>query len=185
MLCKKCRKSIADGSLYCNYCGKKQETEKRKVRRRANGTGTIYKNAAYTKPYLVYLPSTRYGKGRTYIGSYPTMAAAQAALESATRINANDRYNYTLEQLYQEWSAVHYETLTPSGIQGYTTAYNYISELYGCRFRELKTADFQVCIDKCAVNFPGRNVKRSSSSVHSSASMQCKMTLSTKTMHNF
>ncbi len=153
MICKKCRKTITDGSLYCNYCGKKQETAKRKVRRRASGTGAIYKDARYANPYIVRMPSTRYGGGRKYLGSYPTMVAAQAALENATRVSANDRYNYTLEQLYQEWSALHYETLTPSGIQGYTTAYTYINELYGCRFRELKTADFQACIDKCAAKF--------------------------------
>lgn len=35
MLCKKCRKEISDGSIYCNYCGKKQESTKRKTRRRA------------------------------------------------------------------------------------------------------------------------------------------------------
>lgn len=43
MECIKCKKSIPEDALFCPYCGKKQISEKRHGRTRANGTGTAYK----------------------------------------------------------------------------------------------------------------------------------------------
>lgn len=64
MLCKKCRKEIPDGSIYCNYCGKKQEATKRKTRRRARGTGTIrFDQRNGLRHYLAYAPKTISGAG--------------------------------------------------------------------------------------------------------------------------
>lgn len=41
MKCVKCEQEIPDGSVYCNYCGKKQITQERKRQRRANGEGSL------------------------------------------------------------------------------------------------------------------------------------------------
>lgn len=45
MNCLKCKASIPDGSLFCNYCGKKQTvSEKKQARKvRGNGMGSAYK----------------------------------------------------------------------------------------------------------------------------------------------
>ena len=45
MQCVKCKAQLADGSIYCHICGKKQtiQQEKTRKRTRANGTGTVYK----------------------------------------------------------------------------------------------------------------------------------------------
>ena len=44
MNCIKCKAEIPDGSLYCNYCGKKQTAEKKRaVKVRGNGMGCAYK----------------------------------------------------------------------------------------------------------------------------------------------
>ena len=78
MLCKKCRKEIPDGSIYCNYCGKKQETTKRKTRRRARGTGTIrFDQRNGLRHYLAYAPKTISGAGGRYLGAYETRTQAQ------------------------------------------------------------------------------------------------------------
>ncbi len=81
MICKKCKKEIADDSIYCNYCGKKQTAApKTRHRKRAHGTGTIRKDTRYKNPYIAIAPATPNGKGRQYIGAYPDMKSAQAAL---------------------------------------------------------------------------------------------------------
>ena len=49
MICVKCHAEIADESLYCQYCGKKQVKEARKTTKRANGTGTVYKRVGCRK----------------------------------------------------------------------------------------------------------------------------------------
>ena len=69
MICKKCKAAIPDGSLFCNYCGKKQTSTVRKSRthKRATGTGTITKDSRNkTRPYIVRTPSTATGQGRVY-----------------------------------------------------------------------------------------------------------------------
>lgn len=43
MQCIKCKKEIPDGSLFCNWCGKKQETSSRNPKKRGNGQGSVYR----------------------------------------------------------------------------------------------------------------------------------------------
>lgn len=154
MLCKKCRKEIPDGSIYCNYCGKKQETTKRKTRRRARGTGTIrYKPEYKNRPYVVFSPRTTSGTGEKYIGCFKTAAEAQAALDSYFNSTHIDHSSLTLAQAYENWSSEHFESLTKSGEQGYKTAWRYLDSIAGRKMSELKTADYQRCITECAKRF--------------------------------
>ncbi len=48
MKCIKCKKEIPDKSLFCNWCGRKQETTPRNTKKRGNGQGSIYKMPAGT-----------------------------------------------------------------------------------------------------------------------------------------
>jgi len=45
MLCIRCREKIDDIAVFCQFCGKKQETgeKKQNARTRGNGTGTVFK----------------------------------------------------------------------------------------------------------------------------------------------
>lgn len=154
MNCKKCHKTIPDESLYCNYCGKKQETTKRKKAKRAQGTGSILVDKRNTKrPYRAYTSADRFGKHRKYLGAFETLSKAQEALERYKSDNISDLYNFTLSKLYDEWNKNHFETLSKSGIQGYKTAYKYLNILHNRKVRELKTVDYQMCIDSCAEKY--------------------------------
>ena len=154
MQCKKCKKEISEGSVYCNWCGKKQKSTKRKKARRAHGTGSILIDKRNSKsPYRAYAPADRYGKNRKYLGAFENVEQAQMALEKYKNETFTDLYNATLNSIYDEWSKTHFETLTQNGIQGYKTAYKYLSSLYSRKIRELKTADYQNCIDKCAEKY--------------------------------
>ena len=81
MLCIKCGKDIADDSAYCNYCGHKQNAKKTKYHKRESGSGTIYQDKRYKKPWLAWAPSSKYGKGRQYIGSYATRNEARSTMQ--------------------------------------------------------------------------------------------------------
>ena len=152
MNCKKCHKEIPDGSIFCNWCGKKQESTKRKKARRPKGMGSIWYRADRKSPYLVFAPRTANVNGK-YLGAYKDMKSAQAALDCYFNDITVNYSTMTVQQIYDEWSKVHFQTLTRNGEQGYKTAYKYLDSLYSRKMCELKTADFQRCIDKCAQNF--------------------------------
>ena len=154
MLCKKCKKEIDDSSLFCNWCGKKQETTKRKNRRRVKGTGTIRYRSDYThNHYVAYSPNSKMGTKSNYIGCFSTYKEAQQALDSFNEDRITDLYNCTLSEIYEKWSKEHFTTLTKSGIQGYTTAYKYLSDLYSSKMRLLKTKDYQNCVNQCSEKY--------------------------------
>lgn len=154
MLCKKCRKEILEGSLYCNYCGKKQVTTKRSVRRRPRGTGCIrYRPDCKNNPYIAFTPASAAGAGSRYLGSFPRAEQAQAALDRYFNDTHIDYSALTVAQIYSSWSEKHFETLSKSGAQSYKTAWNYLNDISSRRIAELKTADYQRCIDGCAEKF--------------------------------
>lgn len=154
MLCKKCGREIAEGSVFCNWCGKRQERAKETSRRRAKGMGTIYKDKRYANPWIAVAPPTaKNGRGK-YIGSFKTVKEAQEALEKFRDGKFPDLYNATLSDVYELWSKHHFEKLrSANGIGGYTAAYKDLAPLHKHKMREIKTTDFQICVDKVAENF--------------------------------
>lgn len=147
MLCKKCRKKIPDTAAYCLYCGKKQTiAPKAKHRKRAHGTGTIRKDTRYKNPYIAIAPSTRNGQSRVYIGSYPDMKTAQAALEDYLKHGRPELYGATLADVYKLWSDIHYREIQTSGV--WRSMWKWYEPLYDMKMSDLRTAHFQDIINK-------------------------------------
>ena len=139
MNCIKCKKGTPPDALYCPYCGKKQEAQ-RKRRKRANGMGTVYKHpGTRSKPWEAQ-------KAGVHIGYYATKYEAEQALSRFVGRKIEDRLNLTFSKAYDLWLPEHSRTLTASGISGYKQAYLHCSALYSRMFRSLRTADFQQVI---------------------------------------
>lgn len=137
MNCIKCKIELPDGAKFCPMCGKKQQPEPRKRRKRANGTGTIYKLAGNrAKPWVAK-------RDDIYIGTYRTYHDAQKDLERLTDTDITDRFNMTFAQIYALWKIEHDRELTEKGIRGYVTAYNRSAALHERKFRSLRASDFQ------------------------------------------
>ncbi len=151
MLCVKCKKEIADDSVFCKFCGKKQAAEKRKSRRRANSQGSVYKvSGNRRKPYLAVLPCKYDKEGnakRTTLGYYETKTEALNALNEAIAANTTDRINMTLENIFECWKSAHYRDLSKQAIDAYNAAWKYIMTYNSKKFRNLKASDIQICID--------------------------------------
>lgn len=136
MDCIKCKATLPEGALFCPLCGKKQTPEKKKRRKRANGSGTIYKlpgNRA--KPWAA-------SRNGIYLGSFKTYTEAQKMLERTTDDDINDKYNLTYAQVYERWRPVHAREVSPSQMSCYRTAFNQSAQLHNKKFRTLRKSDF-------------------------------------------
>lgn len=137
MICIKCRADLPDGALFCMLCGKKQTPEKRKHRKRANGTGTIYKMPGNrSKPWAAK-------RNNVFLGSYKTYAEAQKALERITDATITEKYNMTFTQVYEAWKPVQERKVTKSQMNCYATSYNNCPELHDLQFRKIRQSNFQ------------------------------------------
>lgn len=162
MLCIKCKKEIAEGSEYCNWCGKKQKAERRKSRKRANSQGSVYKltHKALNKPWVAVLPC-RYGidgsQKKTILGYYATKTEGLTALNDAIAKNSiNININITVAETYKVWSDTHFRELSKSAISNYNASWNYLKELQNKKIKDVRTIDVQSIIDKVTADGKSR-----------------------------
>lgn len=151
MNCKSCKREIADDSVYCQWCGKKQLSEHKPKSKRANGEGSVYKQKG--RKSHPWIASITLNRKRIYVGSFATETEAKRAVIDAQVNGISDKNTYTLKKLYDEWSDVHFRELSTSGIQGYKTAWKYLQPIANYKVRDLRTTNFQMCIDLCAEKF--------------------------------
>lgn len=148
MQCKKCKQEIADEAIYCMYCGKKQTAAPRtRHRKRAHGTGTIRKDSRYKNPYIAIAPSSTSGKGRVYIGAYPDMKTAQAALEDYIKHGRPELHRATLEDIYRIWSDTHYAQIKDNSVSQWKATWKRFEPLYKVKMEDLRTVHFQDIIN--------------------------------------
>lgn len=142
MECVKCKKEIPAGSVFCCWCGKKQEASPKKALKRANGTGTVYKlQGRRTRPWVA-------AKGKTIIGYFEKKTAALEALARLQGRSIDEIYNWTFKQVYVAWKDEHFRDIGVKGTESYERAYDVFEPLHGRKFRELRTADYQAIMDK-------------------------------------
>lgn len=147
MICIKCKKEIADGSLFCNFCGKKQSYVPAKYHKRAHGTGTILRDKRYKKQWLAYAPSDKQGRNRHYIGAYETRKEAQEALSRYLQKKRTDLYNADLQTIYNIWSETHFKNVSESAVQLYSYMWRRFEPICNMKMRDIKTAHLQEIIN--------------------------------------
>ncbi len=144
--CIRCRREIPEGSLFCNFCGKKQGGEaapQKRKRRRPRGTGSVYKIGGTRARPWVAVDSTK-----TVLGCYATSGEAVLALDEHNASTVpRERRNYTLRDVYEAWRPNHFSRIGPSGQYSYTSAFQRAEPLHDRRMADLKTEDYQSVID--------------------------------------
>ena len=137
MNCPRCRRSVPPDARLCCYCGKRLadcEAPQRRRHRRPRGTGTVWKDPRNkNRPYVAVAADG------TRIGSFAT---AGDAVQMLDRVNASqaapERLCYTLSDVYDRWSVLHYPKISKSAQQSYRNAYNKAEPLHRRRIAELK-----------------------------------------------
>lgn len=155
MICKRCKKEIPDGSVYCNLCGKKQiETPRPKNKKRATGTGSVYKlSGRRRQPWAAVIPIN--GK-KILLGTFKTQTEANKCLESA--INGKTisaLYDYTVEQIYEMLIDLNKDKLTRSGLTNYKSGFNYLEPYKKYKMRDIRTVHIQEAITNAAAEGKG------------------------------
>ena len=152
MECVKCKKEIEDDSVFCRFCGKKQIKEERKHKKRANGSGTIYKMPGNREK------SWAAQKNNVYIGAFKTKAEAQKALDRLTDVDINEKFNLTFAEIYEKWLPEHEREITPEAKGTYEWAYKHCQMLHGKKYRTLRASDFQ----KVIIDLENKGMSKSS-----------------------
>ena len=145
MICAKCGKTIQDDSIFCNYCGKKQVSQKKKTAKRASGSGAIRKlSGKRAKPYQARMPVTLES-----IGCYRTIAEAEAALAAAIHRQSPDVFTLTLSDLWEDFQASpYYEGLSASAQGKHKTNWKRLEPLASTKAAQLNTAQFQRIVNQ-------------------------------------
>lgn len=162
-LCPKCKKSIPEDAIFCQYCGKKQNfTQRKNVRSRPNGTGTVYKRgktwiAEVTKGYLL-----GDGKKRRIQNKKGGFKTKKEALEYLPLLqNAPTRKIPNLAELFEVYKhSKKYLALSDSRKEKYDIAWNKIESLWFWKIDLLTTFDLQNCVDsKADTYYTARDIK--------------------------
>ncbi|MDE6774918.1 MAG: site-specific integrase [Ruminococcus sp.] len=152
MICIKCKREILEDSLYCNYCGKKQEKTKKTTKSRGNGQGTVYKRssgkwqAEVTLGYYIK-DGKRYRRKLTK-GGFDKKKDAIAYL--AVLFSEKEKKKHiTISELWELFKNGKYEKLSDSKKTAYNIAYKKIeNELCYRNIDELNVTDLQQIVDE-------------------------------------
>ena len=140
--CVKCKKENPDGSLFCCWCGRRQQDTQKKSLKRANGTGTVYKLQGRRKrPWVA-------AKSGVIVGYYDKKTSALEALARLQGRSLDEIYNWTFKEVYEAWKDEHFRDIGAKGTESYERAYDIFEPLHERKFRELRTADYQAVIDQ-------------------------------------
>ena len=155
MDCRKCKKPLEADWPFCPYCGACQTPKPKSVKVRGNGSGSIYKRGKkYEARITTYIETIKTENGikkkqhRKSLGTYSTKLEAQAAI-SAWYDNPVRNKAITFQALYEAWLPAYEPRVGKTTIDGHKAAYAYCKPLYGMKFNEIITADWQACIDAC------------------------------------
>ena len=139
--------------------------------RLANGTGTVTKlSGRRRKPWCakkfvgwkVDDESRKAVPVYKSIGCYAKKTEAYRALLHAIDHKEDERKPVTLEQVYSEWSAVHYEKISQSTRTVHETAWRHLQFLHSRPIADIRTRDIEDAIEK---DDPPRTVRPRCSSL--------------------
>lgn len=120
------------------------------MKRRPNGTGTIkeYKDGNRAKPFRAFTPPMWVdGELKPIpLGSFETRIEAEDALYK-WRKTRGTKNNYTLKDLYDEWSEKAYQNIVKSTADCYRAAWKQMANLYKEKVSIIRTGHFQEIVD--------------------------------------
>lgn len=123
-----------------------------------NGFGNINKlSGNRRKPYRARILDGYTNEGqRIYktLGYFEKYTDAYTALSDYHRDPYDIQSDVTFAELFERWSAVKFEKISPSNINGYKASYRHCEALHNMAIKDIKLAHMQAVIDNCGKNYP-------------------------------
>ena len=153
-----------DGSVYCNYCGTKQEVNPHRPKQRGNGQGTVYKlpNGRYRAVVTLAYYMGADGTQKRKIRSKEFLKKSDAIAYLPTLKQAAEKpIDYTLHDLYSDYIASKaYESLSKSQHDKLFYAWKRLSPLEFRGISTLTVADIEDTIEQAtSTYYPARDMK--------------------------
>lgn len=156
MICRRCKKTIEDGSNFCNYCGAKQVYEKT-TKKRGNGQGSVYKlpNGQWMVEVTLGYDEVfdngeiKIKRKRVRKTGFETKKEALAYIPQLQQGVPETDKNIKFKDLYKKWIDSHDARVSKSTIDCYKSAYKYFVPLYYVEVAKIRTEHLQKCIDDC------------------------------------
>lgn len=160
MICRKCRKEIPEESVYCLYCGTKQELIRRD-KARGNGQGSARKrgsswSAVWTTGYYVSDDGKIHQK-RKEKGGFRTK---RDALAYAANPTPDAKKSPTLRSYWDVWERAELPHMSGSKQTAYEIAWKKLAALADIEMDKLDIGTLQGCIDaKAKTYYPAKDMK--------------------------
>jgi len=126
----------------------------RKFKRAANGSGSVYRlSGNRRKPWQALTPAVEdknYDYHRKVIGCYATRQEAIEALYRYRLKPPAKKADFTVEQLYEEWSKIAFHDIEKSTVNNYRAAWKHITALHREKVKELRSGQMQTVVNSCA-----------------------------------
>jgi site-specific recombinase XerD len=121
--------------------------------KRPNGQGTCFKMSGNRrKPWAARVTSGWAEDSRQlfdYIGFYDTEQECNEALDAHRFSPIVPKVDITLDELYDEWSAVKYPYISRQTADNYRAAWKYFKQYKQAPVKDIRTAHLQGVVDQC------------------------------------
>ena len=148
MKCRKCRRDIPEGCVFCPLCGAKLETAQR-PKSRGNGQGSVYQlpNKSWRCVRTVGY-HTADGKLRRQTRTKSGFKTKKEALAYLPQLADTPRpRTVTFAQLYEAWLPTH--RAGKSTLDCYRAAYKWYKPVQDLALGDITVDDLQDCLDDC------------------------------------
>lgn len=162
MNCIKCGAELPENALYCHLCGKKQSSTALKVRKRANGEGSVYRYRNGWRAQIVVGYRRIDGKIKAIYKTKSGFKTKREALEYLAVMKAEKKTKKapTLQALWEQYQEGKYKKLSASRQEKYRIAWPKLAALHFCAIDMLTIADLQKEInDKANTFYPARDMR--------------------------
>ena len=156
--CRKCGLPLPDNAKFCPACGAKQELPARGRKRRGNGQGSVYRRGTGWMAC-----ATRWEAGirltKTKSG-FKTKKEGYDWLATVSFSRPKEGALKTFQQIYEEWSSIHYPTISKKKRQIYEGAYRKCAPLYSMKWNDVGIRHMQKIVNaQRETYYPRRDLK--------------------------